>query len=304
MENNLQSPLAYFENLLERNKIQDLKSDFIYSNREQLDGLIDSVDEEKGIIKYWGLFSDGSTEPIEALTSKSFQAEFINSLNVEYLKTKNSFDAIVVNITMNGKSPEEYLAIQVKWLNTLFSKAQNIYPYTPIVQNTILKLIEYISSKYGVSIENTPEIITMPVISNPDDYSPDSFLLDAQDNESRITILTKLYTLLTSHPVMIEGSKEEFINAFSQKVVINGLKWCVKGKNGQITKSSLLYLIEQLNQGYINEVPDTELNRKVAYVFRGLDGSPLKNIRQSKNAASSNPTGKDKIDQILLEVFQ
>ena len=70
------------------------------------------------------------------------------------------------------------------------------------------------------------------------------------------------------------------------------------------SKSSLFYFLEQLNQeNFIQEVPSYDLNKKVEYVFRDIDGNPLKNIRQSKSNNSTSPTGKEQIDQILQDIF-
>ncbi|WP_417363317.1 hypothetical protein [Galbibacter sp.] len=300
-----QEPLSFFEELLQYNKLSFLKDEFInrFVDNDGMD--IESIDAKTGIIKYVSAFSNPpSIEPVYAITSISFQKEFHKEINTEFLKAKKAIDDFATHITQQGNNPLEYITLQHNYIITLKEKAISVYPEAPIVKSALTSLLQYIEEKYNLN-NNIKHIHTVaPSIENPEDYSPHSFLWDALDNETREANLSKLYDLLTIQPKLIECQKEEFINAFSQKVVSNGIKWRVKGKNGQISKSSLFYFITSLNQGYIVEIPDTELNKRVSYTFRNAEGQPFINIRQSKNNVSANPEGKERIDQILKDVLR
>ncbi|MCB0745873.1 MAG: hypothetical protein KDC90_00285 [Ignavibacteriae bacterium] len=308
MEKPSQQPLNFFEEFLQSNKISLLKermiNDFIDSGRYMG---IESIDRVKGIVRFNDVYYDEQSDgPIEGITILSFENHLSHLLKTEFEIAKKYLDNTIADITKQGSNPSEYIWLQLNLLSKLELKAQTVYEDTPNVKDVITRLSKHIGEKYLYENHNSAlkTVNSQTSAEDPDNFSPNSFLWDAIDHDSRIEQLNKLYDLLTANPKVIDCAKEDFINAFSQKKVVDGIYWCIKGKNNMTSKSSLFYFLEQLNQeNFIQEVPSYDLNKKVEYVFRDIDGNPLKNIRQSKSNNSTSPTGKEQIDQILQDIF-
>ncbi|PZD77461.1 hypothetical protein [Mesonia sp. K7] len=305
MEKESLNPLAYFENLIEDNKIVYLKNKMIDDFLE-MDAFwkLEHIDREEGIVEFIMVHYD--TETRQSYKDKStlnFHNNFQQTLNAELKKAEQYIDRLVVQATINGNNPSEIINLQQKLIKKLIDKAKEIYPSYPSVEETLKGLHNYLKTKYTEKSSN-PSSRSL-ILENPDEYSPDSFCWDAFDDEQRIESLKKLYELLGQNPKVIEGSLEEFINAFSQKAVINGIKWHICGKSGKMAKTSLLYFIRTMaEEGFINPIADnTELYRKIRYVFRNPDGTKIEGLRKSNYTSSHRPTGKKQIDKILNSLF-
>ena len=298
-------PLVFFEDLLEYDKSDELKDLFIsnFLEEESNSIIIDNIDSEKGIIKYWGSYYDNQKNKyIDGITSNNFEVSFNAKINKEYKEAKSILDNSVVEIVSNGKNPNEFLNIQMIILKSLYEKSDLFYLKKPAVKNAIIALRDYIHSKYSIEI---PKLSNQEQNSNhnanPDNYSPLSFCWDSLDNTERIEDLTKLYLLLVKNPSIIQCTKEEFINAFTQNKVEKGINWLLIGKNNLVSKSLLFYFINYLNEeSYIDTVSSTELNKKIKYVFRDNKGNILKHIRQSKNTSKDSlPFGYERLEIVF-----
>lgn len=298
-------PLVFFEDLLEYDKSDELKDLFIsnFLEEESNSIIIDNIDSEKGIIKYWGTYYDNQKNKyIDGFTSNNFEVSFNAKIYKKYKEAKSILDNSVVEIVSNGNSPNEFLNLQMIILKSLYQKSCLFYLEKPTVKNAVIALRDYIHSKYSIEI---PKIFNQEQNTNhnvnPDNYSPLSFCWDSLGNNERIEDLTNLYLLLVKSPPIIQCTEEEFINAFNQNKVEKGIKWLLIGKNNLVSKSSLIYFINYLNdQSYINTVSSTELNKKIEYVFRDDKGNVLKNIRQSKNTSKDTlPFGHERLEIIF-----
>ena len=122
--------------------------------------------------------------------------------------------------------------------------------------------------------------------------------------------IQRLYQLLTKNEIpFIEADEEEFINAFSGKGVVAGIKWLVKGKNKEISKPSLFYLIEQLEKGgFINDNNNPSFLKEVVLtLFRDENNTPfapttLSTSISTYSTSKNNPMRKDEIDKILSKL--
>ena len=319
------TPLRYFEDLLEYNKVNELKDNFIEKAKEKFEGYIETIDLDKGLITYLNsYYEDGA----KGTSITSFESTLTNVLRVEFKRTKLLIDDYVLN---NSDKYLPFLYHQQKTLQYLINRGKSEIMVLPVLLNPILGVQRYINEKYlynqekKISVDlsnlhidqlseyidfNILEVIDFPVVSGKsdyihnDDYSPLSFYWDSLGSTERIDQLKHLYALLSANPAVIECTQEDFINAFSQKKVENGLKWLMKGKNGQYSKSTLFYFVDFLNrESYINTVPYSELNKRIEYIFRDNKGKVLKNFRQSKSTSKETvPFGHERLDTIFSQL--
>lgn len=301
------NPLQYFEDLLEYDKTNKLKDLFIAECIAELGNSIEDIDNEKGIVKYWcSYFDEQKNEYFEGFTTSSFEISFNIQINSEYKNAKVQIQNIVFEIISKGNNPTAFLNLQMTILKSLYLCTDKYYLEIPIVKNAIVALKNHLHNKYDIEI---PKLLNQKQNTNsttlsPDDYSLNSFCWDALTDIEREEQLQHLYILLTENPAVIESTQEDFINAFSQKKMENGIKWLIIGKNRQFSKSALFYFVNFLNdETYINKISPTELNKKVEYIFRDNEGNYLKNIRQSKNYSSTTPAGKERLDIIFSQIL-
>lgn len=297
------NPLHYFEDLLEYDKTNKLKDIFITECIEELGNSIENIDNENGIIKYWyNNYVDETDSYIKGLANTDFDKHFTTQISTNYKESKILLDTIIFDIVSKGNSPKEFLIVQMTILKSLYLKLDTSYLEKPIVRNAIVALKNYLHEKYSIDIPKLPvqKQNNHNTETSPADYTPLSFCWDSLDDKRRIEELEHLYSLLIEKPPVIQCTREDFINAFTQKKVNNGIKWLIIGRNKFSSKSALFYFINFLNKGsYINTVKSTELNKMIVHVFRDNIGNLLKNIRQSKNHSSTTPTNYERLDNIF-----
>ena len=112
-----------------------------------------------------------------------------------------------------------------------------------------------------------------------------------------------LYKLLSIHNI-IYSTESEFLKAFTNKEVKEGINWIDKAKNGKSNRQSIFYLIERLIESkHIDNFTNQEYNNKILYVFRDKDGKPLINVRQSKSTFQDNTSYSHSIiDEVLSKL--
>lgn len=302
MEDMNKNPLEYFQNLLEKDKYDELKNKGISEIIENF-GDIEDVDSENGIVTYWNSFYDQRTDDhVEGLVTYDFDKSFNRKINSEFIDAKKLIDSVVLDITYKGINPIEFIDIQILLLKDLIIKTDSIYLERPIVKNAIVALIRYVNDKY-LSEKIISINLKSPNQIDSNDYCAYALQWDSLNQEDIIPNIEKLYSFLTIAPAIISSTKANFINAFTMRKVTTGINWLVT-HNKSISKSSLFYFIDKLiDEGFINEVPQNILNKKIDYLFRDSFGKKLKNIRQSKHTASSTPASKERIDHIISSIF-
>lgn len=301
MKDEIKQPCIFFESLLEEDKYNDLKKKFISNFEEEYGTLnVKSINEQTGIIEIWNAYTDEFTnEVIAEILVYDFESYFISEIEKNFRIAKTKIDELILEVILNDKNPERFIDNQIILLNDLSLKTHTFYLDSPILKKSIKRLIKHLQKKRS----STKIDISTPHRVDIDDFSSYSFNWDSANPEDTIPNLEKFYSLLTAHPALIECSKEEFINAFTKRKVINGIKWLVKGDNKLISKSSLLYFVSRLTEeDLINDITNS-FNKTIEYIFRDSSGELLKNIKQTKSTSSQNPAQKDRIDSIIDSLF-
>jgi hypothetical protein len=89
----------------------------------------------------------------------------------------------------------------------------------------------------------------------------------------------------------------------SQSKLSNGIKWLIKGKNGQYSKQSLIQFIDYLMANkYIETKSGKDFNESVRYVFRDNNGLLIKNVSVSKSSSTKVPSEWDRIKDIVNKI--
>src|SRR5690554_5282184 len=127
--------LFYFQELLESNKLTYLKSTALDKIKNQYGSLVESMDLEKGIIKYEKVFYDQATDgPVEVIVTYSFDKEFPLEVKIEAQIAKGKIDATVVEINKAGNNANEFLMSQLRHLSSLVEKSKVIYPKLKFIE--------------------------------------------------------------------------------------------------------------------------------------------------------------------------
>lgn len=124
-----------------------------------------------------------------------------------------------------------------------------------------------------------------------------------QKPSSPIGAIEVLYNrLVSASPPIIDTSLANFRAAFSGENLLTplGIRWLIRGRNGETSKPSLLHFIHCLfTAGKILDDTGPYCNQQINMIFIDADGRPFKNIRQSKNGAGSNPVRAKEIKRII-----
>jgi hypothetical protein len=112
--------------------------------------------------------------------------------------------------------------------------------------------------------------------------------------------LHRLYEKLKEAKI-IDCEQAPFAQAFNKsklKDMLN-IKWLLRGQNGQVSKFSLFYFLEELqNRKFISAYEGAGMSDRIQKIFTDYKGRQLNNLKQSKiNIAKK--ADKMKIDNIL-----
>ncbi|WP_179318805.1 DUF6617 family protein [Winogradskyella helgolandensis] len=136
--------LFYFQNLLKSNKLEFLKDTSLNNMKEMYGNLVEHVDTNNGVIKFWKVFSDqhSNGEPTEGLVTYDFYKEHKNELIFNAKVVTEEIDKLVYS---KAEANEVYTAtlknISLE-LHSLNQKADKLYPNYPELPRA-LKLIEH-----------------------------------------------------------------------------------------------------------------------------------------------------------------
>ena len=268
----LKSPLLFFEVLLESNKYDQMKNDYM-----------DKYLEERGNLKFENSKFDYDKGIIieDEQTDLSYFYMFKNLIADNIRITKNKFDKILLKMAIENIDSTKFLQMHISSLTSLIIKADNFYANQPFLSNTLMVL------KEDLEIKLDPNQLSDKYKDNKiSSFEWDYF---KENEEATQLIIEKLYNGLLNLK-LIEGTKEDFINGFMKKEVKYGIKWLDKTITKKDTnKGSLIGFINLLIKGnFINDIKEKEYNDALVYVFRDFNGNKLKNIRQAK----SSYTGK------------
>lgn len=294
-------PFEYFEHLLKKDRSSDLIIAFIndYLEHEGA-GCVDLIDSEQGIITEKGIFYEEGLDSITDTRIIEFERYFRLTINQELIKLRKMLDLQLHEVLKEGKSYEHLLNFYQQRLEKMSITSKTYYNNFPFIYHGLKGLLNEITDKYS-SVKEAPSP-KKHMHLYLEDYAEHSYNWDLFDEAETKEQLGKLFQLLTEPPALIMGTLEDFINAFTKKKVNDGIFWLVKGKSGQISKSSLFYFINSLIAESNLEDPKETYNKKIEYVFRDSYGNHLNNIRQSKSSQSGTPALKERIDEIIAEL--
>ena len=194
-------------------------------------------------------------------------AEFINQLKIEKLVIEGNFRLYILELERQVDDLIAHPKIKFEFLKQLF-----------------------LNYKDAINVfKSEPEAIN-------------SFNIIPIGKLSKVDCLKKLYKGMVEPIRIIDCDKIDFINAFTNKRVDNGIKWLIKGRNGKTNQASIYF--------FLNELVNKELlllflssndgvcdaNLKIKYVFRKSNGSALFNLRKAKYNYSQRPIGKTQND--------
>jgi len=300
MENN--DPLHFFKSLSKPNQIEFFKSRF-YEIMSQHD--VVSTDTSTNTVIYNVIFYDHNGTPHERDITLTFEKFLTDKLLEEISNYKYAINEMILAIAKNGNSAREFIQLQDSTLLKLKPKIISLYSERLIFAKAVVLLSNFLKDEYReyFKIKENERDKNFPLLPLSEDFSPYSFKWDALNPEDAIPAIEVLYQLVTEKPAMIQSSKEDFIAAFTQKKVAEGIRWLVLGNNKHSSKTSLFYFIYALiDHGYIENVPSEQLNKMVKYMFKDKEGKTLKNIGQSKYSVSENPAQKKRIDLIIKSI--
>lgn len=122
--------LSYFQKFLESNKLNFLRDTAIYNIAERYGSLVESQDYEKGVITYWGVFSDqhNTIEPVETLVTYDFYNEHKKELSKNANSVIKAIDELVYQKAEAEESSKGLLENINKELHYLSLRADKLYP--------------------------------------------------------------------------------------------------------------------------------------------------------------------------------
>jgi hypothetical protein len=289
------NPFIYFEKLVDINHYNQLRDKFINDIIEHSlnPSQITRIDKEKGIIFYFS--HEGE-----------FSYKFETEIKTQYYIAKRNFELGVHNILSKGNSPQAYINHYFKLFEELEQKILITYRGINLIKTAFSSIVNFIKSKYLLVINSEVEVSREFV--EIDRFHFDSFSFSDYSVQDVHTNITRLYTLcVENEPSIIACNKNDFISAFSQKTVESNLNWLAKSKNGLTSKSSLFYFLDCLINEEIIEEPqnNSELYKKIQYVFRDALGNKFKNLKQSNyQSSTTNPAFKSRIDFIIRSISE
>lgn len=287
--------LDFFRILDDEESFYDLKKESVIECCDSYSNLVKSFSFEKGIVEidYYDLESK-SPQPFYY----SFYEEIPNLIDSKVRQIKNIIDEQVSLFLTENKD----LQIFFKNLETVTVALENKnYDLIPIREEVIIALsdiLNYTKDRYGYTPKH--KLLNKPFRIDIESFNPNSYRWLTVNSDKGELKLKKLYSLLSEEPKIIDCSEREFVNAFTQSKVTEGIKWCIIGKNGQYSKQSLIQFVEALmSEKHIESKPEMGFNSSIEYVFRDNKGQRIKHISVSKSASTKRPTEWNRIQEIL-----
>jgi len=288
----------FFKILDDKESLLELKKEYIFDFCAKISrDSIKKIDYDNGVVE----FDDYDFEKSE-ITVFVYNAleDIILDLERETRSIKNDIDILVERAIINSSD----VSVSFKNLeNILVSLTKREYLGFPKehVLSSLATILNHLKINYNYypTFDFTEDNCQIAL----GDYSPHSYRWISINTEVGKLSLKKFYSLLTQEPKIVECSEKEFINAFSQSKLSNGIKWLIKGKNGQYSKQSLIQFIDYLMANkYIETKSGKDFNTSVRYVFRDNNGLLIKNVSVSKSSSTKVPAEWDRIKDIVNRI--
>lgn len=304
----MNNPLHYFEDLFTTEKSENLKRMMISDRVESAGKYLINVDYEIGTVTTKEFFHDGN-DIIENQSTWNFDKNFKMQIAGEITILKKIISDKILELSLEGKEGNIFLNHLTTKFQLYILKAQSLFVGYPFVQGLLSDFIIYLNEQQnGMEPKrlNRNDLIVHPLataVTTNTNHSNTSFKWGLLNSDDSVEQLKKLYDLLVQAPPLIDCDRQEFINAFTEKEVIHGIRWMLTSvKNRLPSKVSLIYFLKQLMEKSELEEDELNFNRKIEYVFRDFSGQPFKNIKQSKSQISETPYHYERIDE-LIDLF-
>jgi hypothetical protein len=282
MKSTAEHPLAFFDWYLKNQIGKDLKEFYINIKEELHFNDTDKIDRVNHVVK---VLNVNHQEEIKSeYITFSFENSVKSKLNQEIKQTKDYLELGFEKRFSDKKEVKAYadfMRIKLDSYSTLTTVKE--FPFLTIYFKELYNLI----NQFSKPIKNYS-------------FVPSLVLLSDSPEEQGLKIEV-LYNLLTEKPSMINCSKEEFNKAFTGQEITEGIHWLVTGKNkNYVSKPSLLYFLDELiDKGFLSRNIIHDLYKFIRYLFRDHKGNELKNLKQSREDMSDNPTSKNRINTII-----
>ena len=277
--------LSDLEAFLNSNKEIQFHTSFLPFQNDLYKNKIAEINDDKKYVKF--IDKEGFHSTV------FFDSWFITEACRKITAATNEIETEITKIVKSNSNPNEYLKFVSKRIGIILQKAsanqnhKNVLPFLKEFQRHFDKLKNF--KDFSTSKD--------PNLANSFDWY-------GKDSEENLVQIKKLYELLTKSPPLIDCQEQEFLSAFTNQPVKSGIKWLVTGRSKQISKPSLFYLIDLLIEKELLDFHNSEYNSKIEYVFRDQFGNTIKNIRQSKLSGTANPSGGDRIREIIDELIE
>ncbi len=163
---NISNPFYALEQFLSNpSKVNNLRDTFIKDIIENINGNIESVDAEKGIIKFSHFFDGEKT--IDIIFDFDTELEILLCKQIQIVQNK-----IDNGFLQNIQFQKEYFEFLRKHINSFFSSSVNTVILYPVVKKYLILLTAYINEKYSLC-EDSRIYYTAPVETDPNATSQD-----------------------------------------------------------------------------------------------------------------------------------
>lgn len=221
-------------------------------------------------------------------------------INKNVRDIKRQIDIMISTLLNSGSDIMTHLSN----LNTLLIALdkRKFLPFSgkELLYESFADIAEHLRINYG--FESGYNYGKKPYLVNIENHHPLSYKWKSISDEVGLLSLRKFYKLLSEEPKIVECSEADFLNAFTQAKVTNGIRWCVMGKNGQYSKQTLIRFIDYLIEYQYIEDKTADYNKAIRYVFRTNTGQTIKHLSVSKSSSTSVPSEWMRLLAILEKI--
>jgi hypothetical protein len=295
----MEKPFQFFIDLIYHNRIAEYKNKFS-EIREEYKMFITLEDKENEVVKYTGSFIQDEVCYENVECSYDVKKELNTKLEEEYKRITKELNSVLFHKALSNEKHTYILNVcnQVDILLDELVKTALSVPY-PMIAEKLNQIKEFLKESV-----NTPKEGNKATKNVKAEKKIKRFKWLNNFNENMLL----LYSSLESEK-LIQTDFNTFCKAFDNTDINSPLniKWLVIGKNKDKDKSSLFYLIEQLEEKkFIEEDLSPNhglLYKRIRKTFVDKDGNPFQNLPESKKQAEkSRPEKGDIIDSIIKKL--
>ncbi len=186
-----------------------------------------------------------------------------------------------------------------------YPSKQKVRSYRLYLQNKIKELkklsavdeFPYVINHFN-KISQKILLFSNEIVVDDNPVAVSSFTIKASSPAQQLAVIEVLFNSLTQAN-FIDGSKEEFVKAFTGKVVTIPIKWLVIGRNKLVNKNALLYFLKKLTSIGLLDYDHKTYYKQIQHVFRGPNDEDLKNFSESNSKSTNTPDGSNDIDKVI-----